>query len=227
MFERLIANSDGPPEGQLETGCWPWTGRLHNSNYGVLSVRVPGRPSPTKVFAHREMEQLIRDNAAQLEADMAESDPWLLGPTVKAPPLDPEDETIDHHCCWRRCVNFDHWTTVTRARNSALMQERKKLDGHGRLHPESTEPSHVFARRDPGLDRQQQAVEVHRSGGAQRAAVGRSQGAAGDEGRSGAHHTGDWDAARAGTQGADQPSTRLRPDRAVEPGDQALARERV
>lgn len=125
LYERLVANSE-KPDDQNENGCWVWTGNRHNSNYGTLQVRIPGRPNPSKVYAHRTMEQVMRDNAAQLAADMAEPDPWLLGPTVKAPPLHPDDETIDHLCYLRRCCNPDHWSPVSRARNTALMQERKK-----------------------------------------------------------------------------------------------------
>ena len=45
MYERLVANSE-KPDDQNENGCWVWTGRRHNSNYGVLAVRIPGRPNP-------------------------------------------------------------------------------------------------------------------------------------------------------------------------------------
>ena len=70
------------------------------------------------------MEQIMRDNAAQLAADLAEPDPWKLGPTVKSDTLHPDDETIDHHCCYRRCINPDHWQVVTRAQNTAIMRAR-------------------------------------------------------------------------------------------------------
>lgn len=123
LFERLLANSDGPPEDQLEgTGCWPWTGNLSNWNYGTYQARVNGRPR--KQYAHRSVEQIMRDNAAQLAADLAEPDPWKLGPTVKSATLHPDDETIDHRCCYRRCISPDHWDVVTRAQNTAIMRAR-------------------------------------------------------------------------------------------------------
>lgn len=124
-YARLLANSDGPPEGQNENGCWPWTGQLKNSNYGTMSVRVPGVPSPRKVYAHRAMAQALRDQDAQLAADDALPGLLCAGP-VTAPPMHPDDETVEHLCCWRRCTNPDHQITLTRAENTRAMQMLRK-----------------------------------------------------------------------------------------------------
>ena len=124
MFERLIANSH-KPDDQNENGCWPWAGVLGTRNYGIVSVREPGRRTPRSVFAHRAMEQAFRNAEAQRKSDDAQP-LWGPLPTVTAPPLRPDDETIDHLCYLRRCVHPDHWNVETRARNTALMQSRKK-----------------------------------------------------------------------------------------------------
>lgn len=35
------------------SGCWLWTGKLSDSGYGLLSMRLPGRNGPVPVRAHR------------------------------------------------------------------------------------------------------------------------------------------------------------------------------
>jgi hypothetical protein len=68
------------------------------------------------------MEEVFRgDNEFDLDDDP-------LGPIfyVERPDLE-YDETIDHLCMNKRCVNPDHWTDpVTRAENTRLMQQRRK-----------------------------------------------------------------------------------------------------
>lgn len=122
-YERLLANSAEP---ETENGCWLWTSKLHNSNYGTLTHRVPGRSTPKRVYAHREMERVLMQNVLQLAADLAEPDPFKLGPKIELPSLDPDRETIDHLCYWRRCVNPDHWEVVSRSENTSRMRTRKK-----------------------------------------------------------------------------------------------------
>jgi len=127
LFLRLLANSSDPPADQPEgTGCWPWTGSTYRG-YGQFSQREPGRRSPASRLAHRGMEQLMRDAVAQAAADDAAPGPWHagLGPPVTAPPLGPDD-TVDHDCYFRRCINPDHWNVVTRAQNTSNMRRRPK-----------------------------------------------------------------------------------------------------
>jgi hypothetical protein len=121
MFERLLANSVKPPE-QNENGCWLWTGRKDGKYwpYGLINKRIDGKHVSVRV--HREMEQQMRNAAAQLASDDAQP-LWAPLPTVTALPLCPEGETIDHLCA-RLCINPDHWSTVTRVENSALSQQR-------------------------------------------------------------------------------------------------------
>lgn len=69
----------------------------------------------------------MRDAAAQAATDDAVPGPWWtgLGPPVGAPPLK-WDDTIDHECCFRRCINPDHWNVVTRAQNTRNMTVRRR-----------------------------------------------------------------------------------------------------
>ena len=126
LYERLVANS-AIPTAQNECGCWEWKGTLNTANYGTFSRRVPGKRTPKTCLAHREMEQLLRDQAAEREFDLAQPGNWwatslVMG--IKAEPLHPHDETTEHVCYLRRCTNPDHWVHVTRAENSALMRKR-------------------------------------------------------------------------------------------------------
>jgi len=127
LFTRLVRNSI-KPDDQNENGCWLWTGTLNNANYGRFPYRLTLPNGLKKVrhkSAHRSMEQEVRDQAAQLDADMAAED-WLLAAVTAADALDPDTETIEHLCVCRRCINPDHWIVVTRAENTALMQQRRK-----------------------------------------------------------------------------------------------------
>lgn len=121
LFERLLANSTTP---EAANGCWEWVGSRSTSSYGTVSMREPGRRTPRSVFAHRAMEQALRDAEAQRASDDAQP-AWGPLPTVVAPPLCPESETLDHLCCFKRCVCPDHWQPVSRAENSSRMQARK------------------------------------------------------------------------------------------------------
>ncbi len=125
VYARLLANS-AKPDDQNECGCWEWQGHLSTRGYGAMSKRVPGRRTPRKALAHREMEQHFRDLEAEREFDLAQPGDWWSTPLVmgiKAPPMDPE-ETTEHLCYRHRCCNPDHWIHVTRAQNSALMRKR-------------------------------------------------------------------------------------------------------
>ncbi len=119
---RLVANQKPAPD-QLETGCWPWSGTTYRG-YGLLSVRVPGHAKPRSLWAHRAMELEFLTAAAQRAADDAVADPFMLGPTVPPATL-PFDDTIDHQCWIRGCICPDHWTVVTRAKNTSNMRTRK------------------------------------------------------------------------------------------------------
>lgn len=126
LYERVLANSE-KPDDQNECGCWLWTGRTA-CGYGRMTVRVPGKPHPGVVLAHRATEQHLRDLAAQLASDDAQAGDWwdTVLPTVTAAPLCPENETLDHLCCTQRCVNPDHWQPETRARNTQLAAQRRR-----------------------------------------------------------------------------------------------------
>lgn len=118
LWERLMAQI-GEPEN--EQACWPWEGNVTNAGYGSLQVRVPGKATPRKRYAHREIEHVLRD-ANEFDLDDDPFGPILV---VERPRMHPDDETIEHMCANRRCGNPDHWIVVTRARNTQLMNERR------------------------------------------------------------------------------------------------------
>lgn len=102
-----------------------WAGNVDHHGYGRLTVRRDGKHA--KVRAHRAMEQTLRDGAAQLAADDAVPGPWYASPlpTVKAPPLDPERETLDHLCACTGCINPDHWQPLPNAENARRQQAQR------------------------------------------------------------------------------------------------------
>lgn len=116
-YERLVANTAEPENDQA---CWLWTGGLSNSNYGRFSKREGARM--VKPFAHREMfKQFIPD----IELDL-DDDPF--GPIVVLPGEElGYDDTIEHLCFNKRCINPDHHIVLSRAENTARMQARKRL----------------------------------------------------------------------------------------------------
>jgi cold shock CspA family protein len=118
LFTRLIANTAEPENDQA---CWLWTGKTDRKGYGFITKRVPGKRSPANRRAHREMEELMRGQYNEFDLDDDPLGPILL---VERPPLDPDDETIDHLCYTCRCGNPDHWRIVTRVENTNERNER-------------------------------------------------------------------------------------------------------
>lgn len=102
LYLRLVAHC-ALAEGQNENGCWVWTGTKDRAGYGRLAIRKPGKANPTGVRAHRLMMQLT------------------LGRD-----LHPDDETVEHECHCTSCINPDHLTLMTRAKNTAAMRARRK-----------------------------------------------------------------------------------------------------
>lgn len=102
LFERLLANSkvsdeyshDGKP-------CWEWTGYRIPRGYGRMSRRRPGKSSPQGYAAHR-----------------------LMAECVVGRELDPDIETIEHRCEIPWCINYWHFSIVTRPANTADMRAR-------------------------------------------------------------------------------------------------------
>lgn len=126
MRERLVANSQ-VPDGQSDSGCWEWTGPT-SGGYGIVAVRKPGKRNPQGMLAHREMVRESRAMAAQLASDDARAGDWWNTPLpgVAAPPMSTDQETVDHLCCNRRCVNPDHLQLISRTENSRLRHQRRR-----------------------------------------------------------------------------------------------------
>lgn len=99
MFERLVAHTDEP---ENDRGCWVWNGATNEKGYGKTSVRVPGKQYPQALYAHRAMHEAV--TGAKLET-------W---------------QEVDHECQNTSCVNPDHFTIVTKSRNSQLRHERRR-----------------------------------------------------------------------------------------------------
>lgn len=122
LYERLPANSR---EDSL--GCWVWMGAVSGA-YGRVSMRVPGKASPQGRLVHREMMRYFVSWRSQLDSDDAQPNgPWDAPlPTTPDVNLHPDGQTVDHLCGNTLCINPDHLDWASRARNTQLMQERKR-----------------------------------------------------------------------------------------------------
>jgi hypothetical protein len=127
LFQRLIANTAEP---ENERACWVWTGNTDGKGYGRLSLRLPGRSSPTGMRAHRVMEGIFRAGQRVLQADDAIDDPFapLHEEHAMFDEMDPDEETIEHLCATPGCIHPDHWILLTRGQNTIAMHERRRAE---------------------------------------------------------------------------------------------------
>lgn len=102
---RLMANSAVCEE----TGCWVWLGAVDKDGYGYICIRV-------KVKRGREVVSQPRGHRAHRVAYEE-----LKGVKLA------EDDTLDHRCLNRRCINPGHMTVVTRAWNTRLAWARRRF----------------------------------------------------------------------------------------------------
>lgn len=102
LLERVLSKVLKPDE-QNENGCWLFTGNTCHKGYGSITVRVPGKKSPTRKRAHIVVWEAI------------------VGPLE-------EGLTLDHLCMVKSCCNPDHVEPVTRVVNSQRIRahERKQ-----------------------------------------------------------------------------------------------------
>ena len=85
------------------TGCWNWTGKQDRGGYGQLTVRVPGKPSPVNVYAHRAAVLVFQGK--QLRAGLH----------------------VDHRCRNTACINPEHLRLVTAKTNLTRRRVAKGL----------------------------------------------------------------------------------------------------
>lgn len=103
LFERLVANTAEPENGQA---CWNWTGPTRRHGGGdrpSVSIRVPGVAHPRNFNAARVMLEI-----------------------VEGPPPTPEHEAS--HLCYGNwlCVCPDHLLRETKQENMARQWSRRR-----------------------------------------------------------------------------------------------------
>lgn len=76
-----------------ETGCWEWLGPTNAAGYGKISLWDSEARKKSSAYVHRVSYE------------------EFVGPI-------PEGMTLDHLCCNRACVNFDHLEPVTLEENA-------------------------------------------------------------------------------------------------------------
>lgn len=106
LFERLVANTIVDSDG-----CWIWQGVIAKDNgYPRLAMRIPGRPHPVQVAAHRKMLEIMTG--------------WLF----------PFDEA-GHQCYKMACIRPDCLRIETRAENMDQQRNRSHIEHAGRWIP--------------------------------------------------------------------------------------------
>lgn len=104
IAERLAANVVVQHvSSYVSTPCKCWQGRLNNSGYPTLTMRVPGKAHPVPVYAHRKALEL------------------KLGR-----PILPGHEA-DHQCYNTACIADDHLLEQPKAVNQA---RRRNVKAH-------------------------------------------------------------------------------------------------
>jgi hypothetical protein len=104
LFERVMSKVE-KPDHLNENGCWLYQGNRDHKRYGCVTVRVSGKPSPTRKRVHVIVWEEFH------------------GPLPKGMTVDHLDCCIDYNCC-----NIDHLDPepVTRSENTRRAAERRK-----------------------------------------------------------------------------------------------------
>lgn len=102
---RLLANS----QVNEETGCWEWLGAQDKDGYGYICIRV-------KVKRGKGTVSQPRGHRAHRVAYIVLMDVEL---TV--------EDTVDHRCLNRRCINPNHLQVVSRPVNTRLQWARRRF----------------------------------------------------------------------------------------------------
>jgi len=84
LKKRLMKNSTVDPV----SGCWNWTGKVNNSGYGQLTVRILEKAYPVNLYAHRLSMVVLK--GARLRKDCH----------------------VDHKCRNPLCINPEHLRQV-------------------------------------------------------------------------------------------------------------------
>ena len=95
--QRLLRNSVVDPI----TGCWEWQGKKDRGGYGQLTIRVPGKPHPVNVYAHRLAVVVFQ------------------GVKLR------DDCHVDHKCRNQGCINPEHVRQVKARTNLARRRYAK------------------------------------------------------------------------------------------------------
>lgn len=124
-------------EKRGDSECWPWTGTMHGSGYGLIRGLLFGRPTGSGLLSHRAA--------------------WLIANGGEFPPR-PEGQyhgwVVMHTCDNRLCVNPAHLRLGTQRDNVKDMDSKgraKRLGLKGSKHHQSvvTEEQAAMVKTDP------------------------------------------------------------------------------
>lgn len=108
LFARLVANTAEP---EWSRACWNWTAGLHVRGYARVNVWDAERGKSILRLGHRLMWAEIN---RPLTVEWVDEFTYRL---VEPLPLE-YDDTVDHLCLNRRCINPDHLRLLSRADNT-------------------------------------------------------------------------------------------------------------
>lgn len=80
LKKRLLKNS----VVDLDTGCWVWKGKVNNSGYGQLTVRILDKAYPVNLYVHRLAVVIFQGKRLR------------------------DDCHVDHKCRNTLCINPEH-----------------------------------------------------------------------------------------------------------------------
>lgn len=98
--ERIIANSVETDCG-YRSACWCWIGKRHSNGYPLVTLRVPEKEHPVNRRAHRVSFEAFKRKLRV-------------------------NETVDHKCVIKTCVNPEHLQAVRMKTNIALKHIRRR-----------------------------------------------------------------------------------------------------
>lgn len=94
LYERIVANTDDPPNGQ---SCWNWSAKKDRSYYGRVNIYVPGLGRKVILMSHVVMWLVVTQRVVSVD------EMYLMYLELRCSGLE-----VDHLCHNATCCNPEH-----------------------------------------------------------------------------------------------------------------------